>query len=698
MKRITKIRVKYFLIISCLILILGIVLPTFMRYRVSIIANVIGDAKETRSSTYKVKFHSNGGTGDMQEMTIRYNQPQNLIPNTFTYVDYEFGGWNTQADGSGTNYDDEQEINKTEYFEGNEVNLYAQWVQGVAMIGNTSYPTLQAAVDAVSTDNTETTIRLLKNVSEIVTVNSGKNIVFDFQGHTVSNDGVSAVIINNGTIKITNGTITSSTTQGAINNNSTGKVIMTGGEIIATGTRQAIYNNGGTVEISGTAYLSATSTERAAVHNLGNGKLYITGGTIVSTGFSAIQNAGNVMEIGAKGGEVSITSPVIQGNNYGITSTTNYSFYDGIIKGAGSAATNNESKITDKEPGYIIKHSTEVIDGVTYKTAYLEEAENVTITFDPNGGTVNETSRLVITGKEIGELPTPSRTDYAFAGWYTTAAETGGTEINPDTVVENDATYYARWTLNVVAKVGDVPFGRLQAAINYVEKNNVPTTVVLYRDVSEVLTVAKNQNIIFDFQTYKITGRGDKSVITNNGTLTMTNGTLESNQNHANIDNNPGGKLIITGGNIISTGNRGAIFNKGGTVEISGSAYIEASPSGAPDNFNFDRATINNLDKGVVTITGGTIIAKNQEAITNVANSKLTIGVKDGNINTSSPLIVGKRNGIINLATLNYYDGIIKGGTATVSGTVTDIETNCQRIPGTEVIDGDTYQTEYLSY
>ena len=65
-------------------MILGIVLPTFMRYRVSIIANVIGNAKETRSSTYKVKFHSNGGTGDMQEMTIRYNQPQNLIPNTFT--------------------------------------------------------------------------------------------------------------------------------------------------------------------------------------------------------------------------------------------------------------------------------------------------------------------------------------------------------------------------------------------------------------------------------------------------------------------------------------------------------------------------------------------------------------------------------------------------------------------------------------
>ena len=698
MKRITKVKVKYFLIISCLILILGILLPTFMRYRVSVIANAIGNAKETRSSTYKVKFHSNGGTGDMQEMTIRYNQPQNLIPNTFTYVDYEFGGWNTQADGSGINYDDEQEINKTEYFEGNEVNLYAQWVQGVAMIGNTSYPTLQAAVDAVSTDNTETTIRLLKNVSELVTVTSNKNIIFDFQGHTVSNNGASPVISNKGTITITNGTITSSTTQGAINNESGGKLTITGGQIIATGTRQAVYNNGGIAIITGTAYLSAVSTERAAVHNLGNGMLYITGGTIVSTGFSAIQNAGNVMEIGEKDGNVSIDVPVIQGKNYGITSTTNYSFYDGIIKGAGSAATNNESKITDKEQGYIIKHSTEEIDGVTYNTAYLEEGQTVTITFDPNGGTVNETSRLVITGKEIGELPTPRKTDYAFAGWYTTAAETGGTEINPDTVVENDATYYARWTLNVVAKVGDVPFGRLQAAINYVEKNNVPTTVVLYRDVSEVLTIAKNKNIIFDFQTYKITGRGDKSVITNNGTLTMTNGTLESNQNHANIDNNPGGKLIITGGNIISTGNRGAIFNKGGTVEISGSAYIESSATGAPDNMNFDRATINNLDKGVVTITGGTIIAKNQEAITNVTNSKLTIGVKDGNIDTSSPLIVGKRNGIINLATFNYYDGIIKGVTSTISGSITDLETNAQEIFDTEVIDGDTYQTEYLSY
>ena len=49
--------------------------------------------------------------------------------------------------------------------------------------------------------------------------------------------------------------------------------------IIATGIRQAIYNDGGTVEITGDAYLSAVSTERATVQNNTNtSKLYITGG------------------------------------------------------------------------------------------------------------------------------------------------------------------------------------------------------------------------------------------------------------------------------------------------------------------------------------------------------------------------------------------------------------------------------------
>ena len=64
----------------------------------------------------------------------------------------------------------------------------------VAQIGNTNYETLQKAVNAVPTNNTETTIRLLKNTAERISVKEGRNVVLDFQGHILSNYNASPII------------------------------------------------------------------------------------------------------------------------------------------------------------------------------------------------------------------------------------------------------------------------------------------------------------------------------------------------------------------------------------------------------------------------------------------------------------------------------------------------------------------------
>jgi len=66
-----------------------------------------------------------------------------------------------------------------------------------------------------------------------------------------------------------------------------------------------------------------------------------------------------------------------------------------------------------------------------------------TVTFDPNGGSVTETSREMDSGSAVGELPMPARTGYAFLGWFT-AAE-GGVQISAETVVTGSVTYYAQW-------------------------------------------------------------------------------------------------------------------------------------------------------------------------------------------------------------------------------------------------------------
>jgi len=63
--------------------------------------------------------------------------------------------------------------------------------------------------------------------------------------------------------------------------------------------------------------------------------------------------------------------------------------------------------------GYIIVK----FENNKYKYEYKEELEQITVTFDPQGGTLQETSKNVITGEKYGTLPTPTREGYTFMGW-----------------------------------------------------------------------------------------------------------------------------------------------------------------------------------------------------------------------------------------------------------------------------------------
>ena len=63
----------------------------------------------------------------------------------------------------------------------------------------------------------------------------------------------------------------------------------------------------------------------------------------------------------------------------------------------------------------------------------------------------------------------------------------------------------------------------------------------------------------------------------------------------------------------------------------------------------------------------------------------MTIGIKDGIISTTSPIIRGNTYGIESTKTLKIYDGKIMGITGAISGTVNEIETNSQLVDGTEV-------------
>ena len=72
----------------------------------------------------------------------------------------------------------------------------------------------------------------------------------------------------------------------------------------------------------------------------------------------------------------------------------------------------------------------------------------LTVTFDPNGGTLDEADKTksLTTGETYGTLPVPSYAGYDFAGWYTEKG--GGTAIKENTTVTvfGTQTLYAHWT------------------------------------------------------------------------------------------------------------------------------------------------------------------------------------------------------------------------------------------------------------
>jgi len=72
---------------------------------------------------------------------------------------------------------------------------------------------------------------------------------------------------------------------------------------------------------------------------------------------------------------------------------------------------------------------------------------DVTVTFNANGGSCSTSTKDVDKGSAIGSLPTPTRSGYTFVGWYT--SKDGGTApITTATVVSDAVTYYAHWTSN----------------------------------------------------------------------------------------------------------------------------------------------------------------------------------------------------------------------------------------------------------
>ena len=100
------------------------------------------------ANTYTVIFNSNGGEGEMNSQSFKYDEEKALSANIYTKEGFIFGGWNTSSDFSGTDYSDKQVVKNLTT--GTTVRLYAVWIERTYEIENYKVDDSTNMIEAIS--------------------------------------------------------------------------------------------------------------------------------------------------------------------------------------------------------------------------------------------------------------------------------------------------------------------------------------------------------------------------------------------------------------------------------------------------------------------------------------------------------------------------------------------------------------------
>ena len=333
--------------------------------------------------------------------------------------------------------------------------------------------------------------------------------------------------------------------------------------------------------------------------------------------------------------------------------------------------------------------------GEYYNLYLINTSDEVTITFDPNGGTLNagDETKAVQHNGTYGEMPTPIRSGYHFDGWYT--EKDGGTKVDANTSVATKEahTLYARWTLLHEHCIcgGDVTTGDHTAHTSQVFSAWNGKDAISY--TNKTAYVYLSQNVTFNSN---LVVDGTTLYLCLNGKTFASNGTNK-------ITVNNGGRLVLcdcAGGGTIRGATKGwggsCVYLYQSTLDIFGGKITGGKVSG-----NGGGAIALDDSKCVLNIYGGEISDNNGK------NSGGAIFLnkadkKGGTVNIYGGLIANNKatnGGVIYSAcggTINLSGGTISGNTANnggvvyaTSGGVVNLTLSGGTISGNKATNGD---------
>ena len=559
----------------------------------------------------------------------------------------------------------------------------------VAQIGDTGYPTLQAAIDAAEDGQTVT---LLTTVTESVTVGESQNITLDLNGQTLTNTDGFHTIENSGTLTIIG--------SGIVDN--------------VSHARAAVYNNvNATVTISGGTYTRSAENGQTTEDNGGNsyytlvnrGTMTVDGESVqVNQGKDQVGRYSSLVENGWQNGwndkgydnnpkPESAATPtlIISAGTFecGLNTIKNDDF--GVLQISGGTFRNSSQNT-------VLNANTAEITGgdfsgdkvVIYNYGYTTEPNVCTIAISDGtfSGSIVD-NRSGHEGVTIsGGIFSSDVSNYLSDSVKATKGANGQFVVTP--LEESDPDAFA--------EVGGECYKSLSAAIAAAGDGD---TVTLLKSVEVASRIEIADNITLDLNGKTLTSTADIGILVDSNTsFELTGGTLDHNP----ASGNPmSGIFVLTGATftlasdatIESTGagvtgtnntaNEGnATFNIYGTIDCDDVGIWGRGPN---NTYNVIGATINSNYFGVyqngsyggcsVTIQDSTIT----DGITNGCGVYISNSNKNANDQTQGMQTLVIENSSITGATaveVKYTDVTIAGENTvlTATGTPADDQLN----------------------
>ena len=239
------------------------------------------------------------------------------------------------------------------------------------------------------------------------------------------------------------------------------------------------------------------------------------------------------------------------------------------------------------------------------------EVLEYTVTFNSNGGSEVAT-QTVKNGKTVSNPENPTKTGFLFDGWYSDSELKNLFDFS--TPITENITLYAKWQEKVTIEVTNKTFATGLAEVMQKPKSTLSLTEDI--SVSETIEITDG-DFILDLNGHKIEGAmypvleiaeavslviqdsGENGCITptstasgnngfplgvrNNGSLTLTSGSIDVNGEYASgVVNN--GDFTMTGGNVIVTGSTSDFFIELTGVWNSGTMRIRGGTISVPYN------------------------------------------------------------------------------------------------------------------